>query len=239
MKKNLFPILALGLGLVTGYAAEASARDPIIIQHPPPRVPAVNVAPFLDAGCVRSDDSLDCSASSTIQQFGCFGNTLRIDEALGGLASRVAIAECNADAREGSPVGIVNLGCMLPQKRRYLLATGGGNFELIDTAAKFIDRFAPVTSQVEALGFAVALTTADPAYSIDIDDGRDFLVDRIETTNVRRVRGGFRVRLFDMELCGCGLHPTSAVDYFVPNSGRVRVADREQVYRFTGFVCID
>ncbi|MDI1475466.1 hypothetical protein [Polyangium sp. y55x31] len=237
--KNLLPILALGLGLVTGYAAEASARDPIIIQHPPPRVPAVNVAPFLDAGCARSDDTLDCSASTTIKRFGCFGDTLHIDESLGGLAPRVAIAECNADARDGSAVGIVDLGCMLPQKRRYLLATGGGNFELIDTVAGFIDRFAPVTSQAEALGFAVALTTANPEYSIDINDGRDFLVDRIATTNIRRVRGGYRVRLFDMEVCGCGLHPTSAVDYFVPNSGRVRVADREQVYRFTAVVCID
>ncbi|HVK70342.1 MAG TPA: hypothetical protein VM694_38075 [Polyangium sp.] len=237
--KHVFPLLALRLGLVTGFAAEASARDPVIIQHPPPRVPAVNVEPFLDAGCVRSDDTLDCSASPTIQAFGCFGNTLRIDESLGGLAPRVAIAACNADAREGSAVGIVNLGCMLPQKRRYLLATGGGHFELIDTAAAFLDRFAPVTSQAEALGFAVALTTANPEYTIDINDGRDFLVDRIETTNVRKVRGGYRVRLFDMELCGCGMHPTSVVDTFVPNSGRLRIADREQVYRFTGFVCID
>ncbi|WP_281326539.1 hypothetical protein [Polyangium sp. 6x1] len=237
--KNLFPILALGLGLVTGYAAEASARDPVITQHPPPRVPAVNVEPFLGAGCVRSDDTLDCSASPTIQQFGCLGNTLQIVESLGGLAPRVAIAQCNADARRGSPEGIVDLGCMLPQKRRYLLSTGGGRFELIDTAADFIDRFSPVTSQAEALGFAVALTTANPEYTIDINDGRDFLVDHIETTNVRRTRGGYRVRLFDMELCGCGQHPTSAVDYFVPNSGRVRVADREEVYRFSGFVCID
>jgi hypothetical protein len=237
--KNVLPILALGLGLPMGAASSASAREPVIIEHPPPRIPAIDVAPFVDAGCVQNEDSLDCSASATIQRFGCFGNTLRIDAALGGLSPRVAIAECNVDAREGDAVGIANLGCMLPQKRRYLLSTGGGGFELIDTAAEFIDRFTPVTSPAEALGFAVALTTANPEYSIDVNEGRDFLVDKIDTTNVRRVRGGYRVRLFDMELCGCGLHPTSAVDYFVANSGRIRVTEREQVYRFTGFVCID
>lgn len=233
--KHIFPIL----GFVMGSGVQASAQDPEIIQHPPPRIPAVDVAPFLDAGCVRSEDSLDCSASPVIERFGCFGNTLRIDETLGGLAPHVAIAECNVDARSGDAVGIVNLGCMLPQKRRYLLATGGGRFELLDTAAAFIARFFPVTSPAEALGFAAALTTANPEYTIEIHEGRDFLVDHIETTNIRRVRGGYRVRLFDMELCGCSLHPTSAVDYFVPYSGRVRAVNREQVYRFTSFLCID
>jgi len=237
--KNIFPILGLTIGLVMGSAPEASAQDPEIIQHPPPRIAPINVAPFLDAGCVQNDDNLDCSSSTAIQRFGCFGNTLHIDATLGGLAPRVAIAECNADARSGDREGIVSLGCRLPQKRRYLLATGSGRFKLIDTAAKFIDQFAPVTSPAEALGFAAALTTANPEYTIEIHEGRDFLVDQIETTNIRRVRGGYRVRLFDRELCGCSLHPTSAVDYFVPYSGRVRAVKREEVYQSTGVVCID
>jgi hypothetical protein len=240
--KLLKYVLGLGLGVVyaMGSGAQASAAEPTIIQRPRLRVPGVDVRPFLDAGCVRSDDGLDCSAAPAIQQLGCYGDFLRIDASLGGLEPRVAIAECSAVVRDESAAttGIVRLGCRLPLYRRYVIASRGG-FALVASEAEFRDRFAPVTSPAEALAFATALTTAVPKWTIELGENEEFLADRIETTHVERFRSGFEVHLFDTERCGCSQHPTSAVDLRVSRNGRVRTAGEEQVYQDTQVICVD
>lgn len=235
----------LGFGMAAGLAqglggAEAAAAEPTIIQHPRLELPAVDVQPFLDAGCVRSDGDLDCSAAPAIQRFGCFGDFLHIDHNLGGLGPRVAIAECGVVVRDESTAttGIVRTGCRLPLYRRYLVASGG-SFSIVQTAEEFRERFAPVTSAAEALAFATALTTAEPRFTIELGDNEEFLADRIETTFVRRFRGGFQVHLFDTEQCGCSQHPTSAVDYRVTRGGAVRVLRQEPAWQDTQVICVD
>jgi len=234
--------LGMGLGLVhaMGSAGQVSAAEPTIIQHPMLDVPPVNVQPFLDAGCVRSDDGLDCSRAPAIQRFGCFGDFLRIDASLGGLEPRVAIAECSTLVSDESTAttGIVRLGCRLPLYRRYLIASRTG-FELVQTEAQFRDRFGSVTSAAEALAFATALTTAQPQWKIAIGENQEFLADRIETTHVDRIRDGYSVHLFDTERCGCSQHPTSAVDIRVSLNGRVLVGDAVPVYQDTQVICVD
>jgi hypothetical protein len=230
--------LGLGLGLAMGSTGEASAVEPTIIQHARPRVPPVDVRPFIAAGCVREGSELDCSRAPQIQRFGCFGDRLVVDDALGGLLPRAAIAECNAVGRDGAATGIVRLGCRLPLQRRYLVSTRAG-FELIDTRATFMDQFGPVTNSAEALGFAVALTMAEPKYEIELEENEEFLASFIETTHVRRTSNGFSVHLFDMEFCGCGQHPTSAVDYMVSRSGAVRELESEPAWQLTQTLCID
>ncbi|UQA59289.1 hypothetical protein [Polyangium aurulentum] len=234
--------LGMGLGLVhaMGSAEQASAAEPTIIQHPMLDVPAVNVQPFLDAGCVRSDDGLDCSAAPAIQRFGCFGNFLRIDPSLGGLEPRVAIAECSAVVSDetAATTGIVRLGCRLPLYRRYVIASRGG-FELVQSEAQFRERFGSVTSAAEALAFATALTTAQPQWKIALGENEEFLADRIETTHVDRIRGGYDVHLFDTERCGCSQHPTSAVAIRVSLNGRIQVGEGVPVYQDTQVICVD
>jgi hypothetical protein len=223
-----------------GCMVEVAAAAPIIVQNPRLALPAVDVQPFLDAGCVRSDGDLDCSAAPAIQRFGCFGDFLRVDANLGGLEPGVVIAECSTVVRDESAAvtGIVRLGCRLPLYRSYLIATGG-SFELVQTAERFRERFAPVTSAAEALAFATALTTAEPRFTIELGENEEFIADRIETTYVRRLRGGFEVHLFDTERCGCSQHPTSAVDFRVTRGGRVRAAGSEPVYQDTQVICVD
>lgn len=238
--------VSLGLGLAISMACQATdaasfdrAPSVVIVRRPRPAVRRVDVAPFLREGCVRKQDELDCANAPAIKAFGCDDDALHVDDALGGLTPQTAIAECNAaNALDDPAEGIVRLGCQYPLYRRYLIAEGG-HLRLVKTADEFRATFAPVESPAEALGFAVALSSARPMYSIAVMPDRRFLARSIDTTFAAPTPGGFLVHLFETEICGCSHHPTSAVDFLVRSSGHLQTLVMHKVYDETELTCVD
>jgi hypothetical protein len=224
--------------------ANPPAPEPTIVQKPRPVIPTPDVTPFVKAGCVLAGSTLDCSKSASVKAFGCLGDRLQVDDSLGGLTPKAAIAECNGAVRavvsSGSPsapppkgaqvppTGIVRLGCMFPVVRRYLVSMRG-KLTLVKSAAELAALFAPVESPEEALGFAVALSRAAPQYTVEIRPGWR-AAPRIETSYSEPAAGGFKVHLFEYQLCGCGPHPYNAVDFLVGKDGSVSVAATQEAY---------
>ena len=224
--------------------ANPPASQPTIVQKPKPVIPKVDVTAFEKAGCVVAGITLDCSKSASVKAFGCMQDTLHVDDSLGGLTPKAAIAECNGMAHvvvaPGQPLapqppgaqaaatGIVKLGCMIPVVKRYLVSMRG-KLTLVRSAAELAALFAPVESPEEALGFAVALSRAAPQYTLDIKPGWR-TAPRIETSYTEATTGGFKVHLFEYQLCGCGPHPYRAVDFLVGKDGSAKVTATEEAY---------
>jgi hypothetical protein len=199
------------------------------------------VSAFVKMGCVLSGSMLDCSRSAPIQAFKCHMDRLQVDDSLGALTPKAAIAECNgvpeklsggplapAPGAQAMPAGIVRLGCMFPIFKRYLVSMNG-KLTLVRNAAELAALFAPVESPEEALSFAVALSKAVPQYTLEISPGWR-VAPRIETSYSEPTAGGFKVHLFEYQLCGCGPHPYKAVDFLVGKDGSVKVTDSQDAY---------
>lgn len=209
-----------------------------VVTHPQPSLPAADVSQFVSAGCKLEGRQLDCNGVAAIEAFGCFRNVLGVDDLVSRLAPPgVALASC--DVRSGPGVtGIVHVGCRAAMERRYVRAEAG-RFGVIDDEDGLSALAEPVNTMEKALAFAVAMTGAEAKYSIEDIPTRRFLVDNIETTNVKTTRAGFVVRLFETEICGCGLHPTSAVDVLVTPRGELRRLGAAAVYELTNEMCVD
>lgn len=229
---NGAPIVA-----VPSATPTASAAAPADSSAPParPRGPRttrfdakVNLDGLLQAGCVKTAEGLDCSQGGPVKALGCMPNS-KVDDALGALTPAASIAECNTIARDPTNEGIVHLGCRLPVVRRYAVASGN-KVELIKNADEFAARFGPVETPEEALAFAVALTKARPLAEVVIPEGATVYVQHIEPTYVEQAPEGYRVRLFDFQLCGCGPHDWLAVDFLVTRSGKVTQTGAQAIY---------
>jgi len=199
---------------------------------------------FIDAGCVKNgnwgNSGLDCSSVGLEEKFSC--ETIKIPSDLGGLSPNLPIVECTFISENDSDTnqGILREGCMRPAFRKYIIIENG-EYKLIGSKNEFVQTFAPVESPEEALGFAIALTTAYTNYNITIPDGYKTFTSKIRTTYVNESDGGFNVHLFDTQVCGCGNHPYYAVNYFVTQAGEVNGTTSEKIYenpQFAG-MCVD
>jgi hypothetical protein len=240
------PLLLAGLALLS--IAATSCEDP-----PPPQTaqkvvrdrhgrkhvvggggPAKRVAefdlqvdrdPFLAAGCTERDErTLDCQAAPFVKAFGC-DPELRVENLLGGLAPRLAIAECRVPGDGG---GVAQVGCKRPTARKFLVRDATA-FSLIASPDTFRKRFAPPKNAEAALGFALA-HTRDAQYRGDLrfDDDAPVVEDTM-ASNVLVRPDGWVVRLFERSACGCH-HPDFALDLFVSRDGEVKQLARSQVH---------
>lgn len=204
---------------------------------------ATDASVFIEAGCVDTGNgALDCSAIGLEERFSC-EDYMRVPDDLGGLSPRLPIIECNVlveNWTEAPEEGIVREGCLLPLYRKYIVLSGG-EYKLIGSKEEFVDLFAPVDSPEEALGFAVALTSAYAAHKLSIPENYRVFVQEIRTTYVEEKDGSYNVHLFLAQPCGCGNHPYYAVDYVVTRAGDVRETASEKIYenpQFAG-LCVD
>jgi hypothetical protein len=78
-------------------------------------------------------------------------------------------------------------------------------------------------------------------YDIKIPPHYVVFVSKIEATYVKQTSEGFRVHLFDYQLCGCGPHPYYAVDYLVTETGEIKEISREEIYKdpMKDGLCVD
>jgi hypothetical protein len=88
--------------------------------------------------------------------------------------------------------------------------------------------FAPVETKEEALSFAVALTGSFPKYDASVPEGYFPVAPPIISTYMEETNGGFKIHLFDYDICGCGSHPYYAVDYYVTRAGNVTELSRQK-----------
>jgi hypothetical protein len=195
---------------------------------------------FIDAGCFVDGYNLDCSNLGLDQQFGCIWIS-SAPAALGNLSPMLSLVEClvrSEDNSFNSSEGIVSEGCMMPMYRRFI-AMQDGEIKPIRTKQEFQSMFAPVETKDEALSFAIALTSSSPKYDASAPEGYFPVASPIEPTYVEEDDGGFRVHLFDYEVCGCGSHPYYAIDYYVTRAGNVTELSRQKVYDSNSTICMD
>jgi hypothetical protein len=193
---------------------------------------------FIDSGCLADGYSLNCSGLGLDQRFGCM-QISNASSALENLSPLLPVVECLVLSKEyNSQDGIVREGCMMPLFRRYIVKQGD-EFKLISSKEEFLSIFAPVETKEEALAFAVALTGSLPRYDTSVPEGYFSAASFIEPTYAKETDGGYKVHLFDSELCGCGSHPYYAIEYLVTKAGNVTELSREKVYDSTNQICVD
>jgi hypothetical protein len=187
------------------------------------------VQAFLDAGCKASGNptTLDCKEAKDPSLARCQYLVRVLPIALEPPAS---VAECYV---QGQASGVRQTGCMMPMVVHLVASTSDG-FAVIDSPAGFAKRFAPVTSDEEAIGFAVALTGSEVVKSASPD------APKLGPTTVTHTPEGTVVRLFWSQMCGCS-HATFGIDYLVTRDGKVTERTREQVWEDpkTRGLCVD
>lgn len=123
----------------------------------------------------------------------------------------------------------------------YIILTDKG-FKVIRNQEEFKQFFAPVETPEEALSFAVALTGSLPMYEIKVPKKDRYMFVKIftpviETTHIKEIPEGFKVRLFD-RTGYCGRSVLYAVDYLVTKDGEVKEISRKEVYETDlGILC--
>jgi hypothetical protein len=188
----------------------------------------VDVAPLLAAGCVMGEKGLDCTRGE-LRRLGCIGPSVVVD-ALGALTPNAAIATCDGDERGGLDEGIAVVGCGLAATTRRYVVASEGKVTLIRSEAELVARFAPVETPEEALAFVLATSPARALTEVVVPPGAKRYVASIEPTSVETTPEGFRVRVFDVRVCGCGPHDWEAIDVLVTRAGRVHEIGRERIY---------
>jgi hypothetical protein len=78
-----------------------------------------------------------------------------------------------------------------------------------------------------------------PRYDTSVPEGYFSVSSSIEPTYAEESEEGFKVHLFDSEICGCGSHPYYAIEYLVTKDGNVTELSREKVYDSTSQICVD
>lgn len=187
-----------------------------------------DISSFLKAGCVQEGEQLNCSKIQLNEKFGC-QEILIPPKALGGIYPKVSIGECRFVNRGDAAQGISRKGCRLPLYNQYIVYANG-EFKALKNADEFRKFFGPVDTSEEALSFAVALTNSYAAYNVKPPKGYRVYVDKIKDTEVKKIKDGYQVRLFDYQRCGCGPHPYFAVEYEVTKSGEVKEISRQKLY---------
>ena len=206
-----------------------------IVKHPKPNL-TIDISSFIEAGCTKENDHLNCSSIKLEEEFSCERIVIP-SQYMGGLTPKVPIVECMF--RNWSIEGFYAGGCLIPLFKKYIVLSNG-EFLSLKNEEEFKKFFAPVETKEEALSFAVALTDSYPLYEINIPPHYVVFVPKIETTYVEEVEEGFKVHLFNYKLCGCGTHPHYAVDYLVTKTGEVKEIFKQKIYEDPLFTaCVD
>jgi hypothetical protein len=193
----------------------------------------VDITPFLKLGCKKiADGRLDCSSLELDKKFNIWGVEVP-PGALGGLKPALPIltglvAYNRSD--ESRNKGIRNIGCRLPQFIQYVVYSKN-EIRVIDSEQSFISYFAPVDSEAEALGFALALTSSYPLYKIELPKGVIVSEPKTPATFVRKENDDYIVQLFGFNPCGCGPHWNYSIEYRVTKEGNVHEISRKEFYR--------
>lgn len=169
---------------------------------------------------------------------------------LGGLG--LPVIECDVPSPDCAPINdpaslhrhttpIGDLGCRgCGARGRAFVVVRNGKPQLMKTKADAARTFAPIDSEAKALSFAVLLTGEQVNRDPSPKEPATLRVQEIEASFVKKVTGGYLVRLFDGKQCGCGQDFLAYGDYLVEPDGTLTRRDGGVVYDvLTPSSCID
>ena len=204
---------------------------PGVQNHPQPTLQLEDSAPW-EAGCKQAENTSTCDAESPLGVLDC-ENIQPPGDLLGGLEPAYPIHLCLTRPGPGKALDrsafLYRDGCHAAVYVRYAIWRDG-QFELLQSPEGMAAAYAPVESTEEALSYALAATGLGVRYGLEPVKGFRYYVDELLDTHVVESPGGYRVLLYDYQLCGCGPHTTEAVWVQVSRDGEVKEISRQAVY---------
>jgi hypothetical protein len=218
--------------LILVSACSSSARPPDVRNHPEPDL-TVDTTPFQKAGCPVDDSGRNmCPPESLLGQLGC-DYIADPGEYLGGLEPKDPLNLCWKIGESGQRLSqddfIYRDGCLLPLYARYVIQRDG-QFVLLKSLADLQKAYAPITSEDEALSYAIAATGLPAYFDFEAPRGFRYFVDGLEDSHVIANDQGYLVYLYDYKFCGCGPHTTFYVEVLIKADGTVEETGRTPVF---------
>jgi hypothetical protein len=234
--KSRVSVQVIAIVLVALIAATACLffgnSGPRVLNHPQPDV-FVDQAGFDDTLCPEQNGQRMCAPQSELGALGC--EQIRpAGDILGGLRPIYPIRVCLAGRQPGAPEPPKNEylfreGCRLARYVRYVILKDG-KVELIGSQNDLQRIYAPIENNLEAQSYALAASGLGVRYGLQPEPGLRYFVSELQDTYVQQIERGFQVHLYDYQVCGCGPHPTYAVDLLVTPLGELEELSREKVF---------
>lgn len=222
----LIPII-----LLISTACLFGARRPTITNHPMPEFPS-SADNFDETSCPVTNGVHICQPQGALGQLGC-SQIRQPGDVLSGLRPTYPLRVCLAGTPGGAelPKGeyLYREGCLAAYFIRYVIQKDG-KFELIKSAADLQKAYAPIENDLEALSYALAASGLGVRYDLQYEPDLRYFVSNLEDTFVKRNDPGYIVHLYDFQTCGCGPHPTTAIDLQITFDGQIQELQRVKVF---------
>ena len=202
---------------------------PTVQNHPTSAI-TLDITGFDTALCNGENSDGICDPQSKLGALGC--DQIRTPgDLLGGLQPFYPMRICLTGKPGATPPAqfIYKEGCLLAKFVRYVIYKDG-QYRLIQSVADLQEIYAPIQSETEALSYALAATGLGVRYGLQAERGLRYFVDDLQDTFVRQTEQGYMARLYDYKLCGCGPHPTFAVDILITTDGQLKEISRVKVF---------
>jgi hypothetical protein len=225
----------LGLAIILGFLAPAclltNLNLPRVKNHTSPEF-SLDPAGFDDSSCPEQNGLRICQPDGALGQIGC-EQLRQPGEVLGKLQPAYPLRMCLIRSVSGQPPAegefIYREGCLMSEYVRYVVMENG-QLRILKSIADLQQTYAPIENEDEALSYALAATGLGVRYGLTTQADLRYFVKRLEDTNVQQIPQGYQVHLFDYKVCGCGPHPTYAVEVLVTSDGQVRELSREKIF---------
>ncbi len=194
---------------------------------------AIENSPFDQSSCPVDDSGRNvCPSDSPLGQLGCEWIAAP-DEALSDLEPPYPINICWLRGYGGqfltSEEYIYRTGCMLPQYARYVVQRQG-QFVLLGSLPELQEAYAPISSEQEALSYALAATGLQAFVDFEAPPNYRYFVESVKDSQAILTDQGYLVNLYDYQLCGCGPHTTFAVEVLIKVNGSVEETSRTPAF---------
>lgn len=223
-----FPTLVAIL-IITPACILLNFSRPEVQNHPTPVI-TLDAGGFDTAPCNPENGDGNCDPQSELGSLGC--DQIRTPgDLLGGLQPFYPMRLCLTGKPGATPPAqfVYKEGCLLAKFVRYVIYKDG-QYRLIQSVADLQETYAPIQTEKEALSYALAATGLGVRYGLQAERGLRYYVDDLQDTFVRQTEQGYLARLYDYKLCGCGPHPTYAVDILITTDGQLEEISRVKVY---------
>jgi len=239
-------VLLISIG-VFGLAACSSSMTPTaqppdsvqptpaiqqVINYPQPSISKIDVEIFRQAaGLPASEGPFSVSIeslnkSNPLASLDCL-TIAEPNALLGALEPPYPMATCTAGTHVDQ--GLYRVGCMFPGVMRYVIYRDG-EFQSIASREELQALFAPITSENEALSYALALTGDEAKYGLNSLAGYRMFISPLEDTHVLKVDNGYQINLYEFDLCGCGPHLYKVVNLVITTDGSLIVRSRGRAF---------
>lgn len=236
-------ISRIAIWVALAFSIVACQLGVVVLQHPQPEIPPGNFAPFETMGCepMRAV-GYECPAESLLGNYCNF--IYPPNEFIGGLDPALPIAICQYAPGGLNPVVepenyLFPSGGLLPFVNRYLILRGD-EIEILGTLEDIQTTYAPITSEIEAISYAVAVTRLLPRYDLKTTD-YTFEVTELEETHTIATEDGWVINLFGYDTFGCGPHYHYGQEVTIREDGTFSVGARVNLFRDAKLddMCVD